>query len=832
MPAPGISETETVVKRVLPYLQRRGYDVEGDLVFELPTTSGVRQKFVDICVMAGSTKPKFVIEAKRQSHRLTEADRKQALEYGHSVSVPFVVVTNGVDLELLNTATGEPLQVTSSRAGKAIIPHKSQLAGVLKKLRDNPNSSDLRQTDDALPFRPGVPLKQLNGLFARCHSKIRTLEKDEDSAFADFSKLLFLRLLEEKADDPDAGFNLPYSTRFHELAERPPASYDEVKTLVNNMIDECRKQYGDVITSGLNIRKSSTYAYLVQQLSKVSFTDSGLDTKGAAFEYFVRATLKGKKLGQYFTPRPLVDVMLELIGRDLIVETLASGNEIKVLDPACGTGGFLVFLMKQALENVESRHKSRRITTAAAQDLSMRLMEKTFYGIDANPGVASSAKMNMIISGDGHTNISCGNSLTADIDTWSLERPEYDVVISNPPFGTSEASLPADDLAEYPVKTTKGQLLFLQKMVRATKLGGFVCTVIDDGALNTPTASAVRRWLLDEARVLAVISLPSSTFRPNKITVKSSVLLLQRFDPSVEDPEEDYPITYAALDSLGYHPSGELIRGFSFAELRDELRELMAGPLADAVTGKHWRAFPLSSHEVRGNAAARLDYKFWDAAVRAKIEDLTSRGGRTIKDLNTIGTKRGKSPAPTLYVDKEDGYAAVLKAGSSVTAFGAVTDSGDWIEKSAFDEMPDSCKVQKLDVLLSSTGDGTLGKAAVYEDDAPAVADSHVTLIRVDAKEIDPWFLADYLREGFGRVQSNRLFTGSTGLIELNVEDVDVIVVPTFMTLAAQRKASKVLRKAESEAQKTRAVVDGALHNARAAFAGFDLDHDGEVMPL
>lgn len=821
MSAPGISETETVVKRVLPYLQRRGYDVDKDLVFELPAATGVSQKYVDICVTAGAQKPKFLIEAKRQSHRLTDADRKQALGYGRTLKVPFVVVTNGIDLELINTTTGEPLQVTSARAGASMVPHKSQLSAVLKKLRENPNLTDLRQSDDTLPYRPGLPLKQLNGLFARCHSKIRSLEKDEDSAFADFSKLLFLRLLEEKADDPTTDFQLPYSTRFHELAEHPPSSYDQVKTLVDKMIDECRQEYGDVITGGLNIRQASTYAYLVKELSKVSFTDSGLDTKGAAFEYFVRATLKGKRLGQYFTPRQLVELMLEMVGPELVVDTLASGHPIKVLDPACGTGGFLVFLMKQALERIDSRRRERRLTPTAAEGMRKQVMEETFYGMDANPGVASSAKMNMIISGDGHTNIDCVNSLASGAAAWSMTEPSYDLIISNPPFGTSESDLPADDLALFPVHTTKGQLLFLQRMVLAAKPGGLVCTVIDDGALNTDTAASVRSWLMENARILAVLSLPAVTFKPNKITVKSSVLLLQPFDLTTEDPMSEYDITYIALDTLGFHPSGELIRNFDGLQLRQDFRQLMVNPPARRIAGGNWRAFPVSSRAVAKDGTTRLDFKYWDADVLGRISELLGDGAKPLKELNTVPTRRGKSPSAALYVDKRDGYAMVVKAGSSVTPFGNVVDSGDWIEKAVYDEMPDTSKLIRGDVLLSSTGDGTLGKAAVYDDDSPAVADGHVTILRVNPRKVDPRYLADYLRQGFGRVQSNRLFTGSTGLIELTEDSVDRIVV-SLPSLPDQRAASKRLRKAEAAAEKASLDADVSMRRARAEFAGFE----------
>ncbi|MFD8104244.1 N-6 DNA methylase [Nocardia fluminea] len=807
----------------MPYLQRRGYEIDTDLTFELPTTDGLVAQFVDICVTAGGKAPKFLIEAKRQSRRLSAKDREQALKYGRSLKVPFVVLTNGVDLLLLNTVTGQPLRVADSKAGKEIIPHKTQLSKVLKRLKENPLASDLRQDDTSLPYRPGVPLKQLNALFTRCHNKIRSLEKDEDNAFADFSKLLFLRLLEEKADDPVAGFELPYSARFHELAERSNTQHDQVKTLVDEMISICRKQYGDVITSGLHIKRASTYHYLVSELSKISFTDSGLDTKGAAFEYFVRATLKGKKLGQYFTPRQLVELMLEMVGPDLIVGTMASGNDVKILDPACGTGGFLVFLLKHALDDIEARKKARKLTPAAAEKLRTKLMEETFYGIDANSGVASSAKMNMIISGDGHTNIVCANSLAKHSGLWELDRPEYDLIISNPPFGTSEADLPAADLSGYPVQTTKGQLLFLQHMVRSVVPRGLVCTVIDDGALNNNDASATRRWIGDNARIKSVVSLPAVTFKPNKISVKSSVLLLERFDLEQEDPEEEYSITFVELKSLGFHSSGELIRNFEFDKLRREFGQLMAEPPTKTVVSEHFRAFPVSILEVASDNGFRLDCKFWDAEVRHRIKEIRERGGQTLGELNTIATDRGVSPKAISYVDGDDGYAMVIKAGSSITPFGQVIDSGDWLEKATFEEAADRSKIEPGDVLLSSTGDGTLGKAALYDLDVAAVADGHVTVLRVDPEVVDPRFLADYLRAGFGRVQSNRLFTGSTGLIELPKENVESIVVPTYLSIAEQQQMSEQLRQAETSAQAAIRTAEESLHAARGAFAGFEI---------
>lgn len=159
--------------------------------------------------------------------------------------------------------------------------------------------------------------------------------------FADFSKLLFLKLLEEKEDIED-NFKLPYSYRFHDLSEKPTSESDQVKDSILRMIKSIvdSRSYGDVLEDKIVIKNPKTFHYIVKELSAVSFCDCSLDSKGAAFEYFVRATLKGKKLGQYFTPRELIQTMLAIVGQKKIVNAVISGSGIKILDPACGTGGF------------------------------------------------------------------------------------------------------------------------------------------------------------------------------------------------------------------------------------------------------------------------------------------------------------------------------------------------------------------------------------------------------------------------------------------------------------------------------------------------------------
>ncbi len=204
------------------------------------------------------------------------------------------------------------------------------------------------------------------------------------------------------------------------------------------------------------------------------------------------------------------------------------------------------------------------------------------------------------------------------------------------------------------------------------------------------------------------------------------------------------------------------------------------------------------------------------------MAEAQKREVETLKDLNLITTLRGKSPPADVYVDSNDGYARVLKAGSSISNFGEtndVTPETDFVEKDEYDKPPDTCRVERYDVLIASTGTGTLGKVTVYNSTEPAVADGHITIVRVDRKKVYPRYLADYLRAGFGHDQIERLYTGSTGLIELTPQQVESIVVE-LPSLAKQKAESDKLRRGETAARKASEAAEKKLQAARVAFAG------------
>jgi len=818
------TETETVIKRIIPYLVRRGYDLDHDLLFEEPTVYKDRYEkgYVDIVIVDERQRPLFVIEAKRAAKKLNDKDKQQAIDYGKAQKVPFAVLTNGTDIQCFNTSNGKAIRWNGRLTEK--IPTKSQLKNVLSVFKTNQDEVDVPLlNDESLPFRPGLPLKQLNELFRRCHNKIRKIEKNEEHAFSDYSKFLFLKLLEEKSDREAS--KLSYSYLFHEMAAKRDIESDQVKDAIFRMLDTIKRNtsYGDVLVDTVHIKNPKTFHYIVRQLAAVCFHDSSLDSKGAAFEYYVRATLKGKKLGPYFTPRPLVEIMSCLVGEDKTVNSLISGSSVKVLDPACGTGGFLVYLMQKSLSILEKRYSEKKITAKAYEGIRDTIKYRTFYGSDAHDGIAAAAKMNMIIAGDGHTNIQPEDSLANTSKNWSMTKEDCDIIITNPPFGTSEAdSLSTTDLQGYPVRTTKGQQLFLQKMVNTTLPGGEICSVIDEGVLNTATALDLRKWLLRKCEVLCIMRLPEETFKPNKINVRASVIYMRKNKEEDVDLEKDYKITFCDLQSLGYLSSGENIRGFDFETLRSEIaRCVLDTNVSSYRHGYNWQAFDVQAQSVKNEGSFRLDYKYWDPMIIKRIDSIKKLAStNTIANLNLISTERGKSPSASGYVDERDGYALVLKAGSNISKYGDVIEGGDYIEKNTYDEMS---KVHLLegDILLASTGDGTLGKCAVFRLKIPAIADGHVTIIRVDPSIIVPEYLCDYLRCGFGTIQIKRLYTGSTGLIELTPDYVDKIVVDLLGDdTDLQRKTSNRLRESERKYSDTLREIEQKLDGAREEFAG------------
>lgn len=570
-------ETTTVIKKILPYLERSGYVCQDELFFEESVKSKEKVVgFTDIEVKVNG-KLMFLIEAKRDTLKINDKHRQQALQYGKAKNVKFVVVTNGQSFEMWNVKSEQQIKINGD---DNLIPSKRDLEYVMKAIEKKSDISDIKITSKGLSiYTPGASLNEMVNIFKRCHRSIRDIEKDDENAFSDFSKLLFLKLLEEKAQNEqndEEGYQLPYGQRFSKIAKMDD---DIIKSSIVSMFQTIQRdpKYSEVLESDVfHIQNAKTFGKIVKELAVVNFGDSDVDVKGSAFEYFLKFNLKGSQLGQYFTPREVVKLMIELSGIKSIVPGLVNkDNHYMVVDPACGSGGFLVKAMQILLKQAQKLYNDGFYDEKIYKEVSRRIKREVFYGCDAKHMLVRTAKMNMIIAGDGFTNIKHGNSLTEDISFLKISEknrkaPYVDFVLANPPFGMSENELSSSIMELYDVNTARGQALFIQKMIRITKPGGIICTVIDEGILNTSSMVEIRKYILRTCHIEAVIRLPYVTFEPNYARVSTSVLLLKKKIDEID--KQEYPVFMYDLKEIGYAGNGKPC-GRSSDEITEELVE-------------------------------------------------------------------------------------------------------------------------------------------------------------------------------------------------------------------------------------------------------------------
>ena len=258
---------------------------------------------------------------------------------------------------------------------------------------------------------------------------------------------------------------------------------------------------GEVFQPCLKIANASTLRAIVKKLSTLSLLDADTDVKGDAFEYFLKHSITvGNDLGEYFTPRHIVKLVIELLD-PIYGET--------VFDPCCGTGGFLIEAFKHITQKAVSTPETQYV-----------LENKTIYGRELT-GTARIAKMNMILAGDGHTNIHQKDTLRFPIDK------VFDVVVTNFPFSqeTDHANL-------YGLDTDDANPVFLKHAIDACKDGGRIGVVVPEGLLFRETQQYVnvRKYLVDNCTIHAVISLHEFVFRPYT-GQPTAILILSKGQP-------------------------------------------------------------------------------------------------------------------------------------------------------------------------------------------------------------------------------------------------------------------------------------------------------------
>lgn len=346
--------------------------------------------------------------------------------------------------------------------------------------------------------------------------------------------LLYLKIMDDKERDKEAEYEFlgkkgEYKTRlgreeyrFYNWAEN---EIDKVRFLDNlyNYLRDIPNNYGYDNSgirrifkrSNLLIRDNSVLERVVQIVKDIDLNEYDFDVKGRIYEFLLsKLQTEAGQLGQYFTPRHIVDVMIEIVNPQI---------KERIYDPACGTGGFLTraftYVQNQILEKCPGDNE--------AWDF---LRNEQFVGRDISETTVKLCVMNMMLHGDGHTQILQGDSLSYGANQED-QLGKYDVVLTNPPFGST--TVVTDDLYKFPVRSKNPENLFLQHVMLSLKDGGRACVVVPEGILFRSADKRLRKYLLENFRLDAVISLPQGVFMPYT-AVKTDLLFFTKGESTKE----------------------------------------------------------------------------------------------------------------------------------------------------------------------------------------------------------------------------------------------------------------------------------------------------------
>ncbi len=508
-----------------------------ELETEMPDRTPERYADIVIYEDDEKTKPYIVVECKKDGVSDAEFEQatKQAIANARVLHAPYASCVAGNTRCAMETKTWN-----DKEPEKATITDIPIFYGKIEEFR----------------YKKGDPDWDLKTL--EKHELIRALKKSHDTlwaggkrnptvAFDELAKIIFVKIRDEKCGRRD-NEHYDFQIKTHEPAK-------SVFKRVNAIYEEAKEKDPEVFRESLKIEPEELYT-VVGHLQGLSLSKTDLDTKGVAFEQFMEDFFKGKS-GQYFTPREIVDFAVEMMN---------VGNDDLVLDPACGSGGFLLYTLDKIREQAKEFYQGDEAEKFRHwHDFA----QNNLFGIEINDSIARVAKMNMIIHDDGHTNV-IGFDALEDINKMTSKnrgfmKNSFDIIVTNPPFGANikrgeHAYLENFELGKNGKKTRNNQkteILFIERCLEFLKPGkGRMAIVLPDGILTNSSLQYVRDFLMGKAQILAVVSLPQFTFSHYGAGVKSSLVFVRK-----KEEGEDlgrYKIFIAIAERIGYDATGKL----------------------------------------------------------------------------------------------------------------------------------------------------------------------------------------------------------------------------------------------------------------------------------
>ncbi len=403
-----------------------------------------------------------------------------------------------------------------------------------------------------LEFKP-LPPAELNKLFFVSHNMVWKAEKlAPHDAFFEFCKFIFIKIKEDKERQsygPEVEpYEMPLTSAWlkaqSKTSEHPVRDVlfkklcDELETKVKNK--EKKRIFEPNETLEL---KATTCKQLIEMYEKVDLSSIDEDLNGRMFEVFLNAAVRGKDLGQFFTPRSVVDFMTRISLRNVDFNNIPA-----ILDGCCGTAGFLIETMAYMIGQIRN---DNRLNKRERQEKITHICNDCLFGVEANKRTSRIARINMYLHGDGGSHIFHGDGLdetptpTADMKAEEQEEvldyankvknASFGIILSNPPFSMNynknkEEDLRIIDQFAFTIgqKSVKSSVLFLARYEKLLKPGGEILIVLDDTILNGKSYIDLRKWIMEKFVILGVHSLPFNTFLKAKANIKTSILHMRK----------------------------------------------------------------------------------------------------------------------------------------------------------------------------------------------------------------------------------------------------------------------------------------------------------------
>ena len=520
----------------------------------------------------------IVVECKAEHITIREDDYFQGYNYAAWAGADFFVTTN----------------LKETRVFKV---NKEKLPKRLEEIVDIPKAEDLtnaKKIKELLSQTKAFTRDEFSKLLFKCHNIIRNNDKlSPEAAFDEISKILFIKIRYER---DNTGTQIFSEEEFKNLRE----AYDKTKSkqslpFYQQLFERTKEDYvkDDLFESNDTIKiKEASFEAIVKELEVYNLSHTADDVKGIAFEKFLGKTFRGE-LGQFFTPRTIVDFMVALLDPE--------EGEV-ICDPCCGSGGFLIKAFEYVREKIENDiqkvkeqiksqlfdEKYDSLSDKKKEDIDKRVDEyftilnqeldtmqnnsrlqqlshDCIFGTDANPRMARTAKMNMIMHGDGHGGVHHHDGL---LNVNGIFENRFDVILTNPPFGSrvekslkiTEADRFTDEAKikhyteRYGAEYTKAleqvndnigesllslydsgklsgltEVLFIERCLRLLKPGGRLGIVLPEGVLNNTNLQSVRELFEGMAKIVLITSIPQDVFMASGATVKPSLMFFKKF---------------------------------------------------------------------------------------------------------------------------------------------------------------------------------------------------------------------------------------------------------------------------------------------------------------